>query len=258
MRKHKAPPSGSPRTMPQDISQSEQSAGNEESPAAAAAAGAGAVETPQQSLLLGHNPADGSASIAVASRLAPPPCQPPISSSSSVATKERPRPTVRFISLLHVASYVLCLCAFSFALYGNVRQTRLEQRMQRLQQLDARIVELELRLEQQQLLHWPADQTQILSSNPSDGESATGSGSNNGTSQHLALHVRRELHRLRRDVSHLQLTRRQQRRQAAEAAAAAASGEGGSGLGQCQCQAGELKNEIYIVYIDSKRKRNDF
>uniref|UniRef100_A0A6P4ECE4 Collagen alpha chain CG42342-like n=1 Tax=Drosophila rhopaloa TaxID=1041015 RepID=A0A6P4ECE4_DRORH len=231
MRKHKAPPSSSPRTMPQDISQSEPLGLESGSGAGGESQSPAAVETPQQSLLLGHNPADSSAAAtaaAAASRLAPPPCQPPI--SSSIGAKERPRPTVRFLSLLHVASYVLCLCAFSFALYGNVRQTRLEQRMQRLQQLDARIVELELRLEQQQLLHWPADQTQILASTPSD------SGSNNG-SQHLALHVRRELHRLRRDVSHLQLTRRQQRRQAAEAAAAAASGEGGSGGGQCQCQA---------------------
>lgn len=245
MRKHKAPPSGSPRTMPQDSS----TAGAREDSGAAvgAGAGAGAVagESPttesqeqqqqqqHQCLLLGHSAAGGPASAAAAaaaSRLAPPTCQPPINSSS----KERPRPTVRFVSLLHVASYVLCLCAFSFALYGNVRQTRLEQRMQRLQQLDARIVELELRLEQQQLLHWPADQAQILASDSATGDTASG----NGSQQHLALHVRRELHRLRRDVSHLQLTRRQQRRQAAEAAAAAAaSGEGATG--SCQCQAGE-------------------
>lgn len=231
MRKHKAPPSGSPRTMPQDTaSQSSEEAGaGGESPTAGG-------EAP---LLLGHQaPADATA--AAASRLAPPLCQPPIISGSSSAGKERPRPTVRFVSLLHVASYVLCLCAFSFALYGNVRQTRLEQRMQRLQQLDARIVELELRLEQQQLLHWPADQTQILAS--SSGESANSNGS-----QHLALHVRRELHRLRRDVSHLQLTRRQQRRQAAEAAAAVGV-EGGSGNGQCQCQAGESTEMLFKYF----------
>lgn len=226
--------------MPQDSS----TAGARDDSGAAVGAGAGALagESPttesqeqhqqqHQCLLLGHSaagaPATASAA-AAASRLAPPTCQPPINSSS----KERPRPTVRFVSLLHVASYVLCLCAFSFALYGNVRQTRLEQRMQRLQQLDARIVELELRLEQQQLLHWPAEQAQILTSGSATSDTANANGS------HLALHVRRELHRLRRDVSHLQLTRRQQRRQAAEAAAAAAaSGEGGTG--SCQCQAGE-------------------
>jgi len=139
------------------------------------------------------------------------------------------------MSLLHIACYVLCLCAFSFALYANVRQTRLEQRLQRLQQLDARIVELELRLEQQQLIHWPAEQAQIIANPNINKENST---------DHLALHVRRELHRLRRDVSYLQLTRRQQRRQAAEAAAAAAAvatGLGGniSSNGECQCQAGE-------------------
>jgi len=74
--------------------------------------------------------------------------------------------------------------------------------------------------------------------------------SENSSADHLALHVRRELHRLRRDVSYLQLTRRQQRRQAAEAAAAAAvaagQGQGGSPIvnanGECQCQPGESKN----------------
>lgn len=162
--------------------------------------------------------------------------RPSYNHNNNNSSKDRPRYAVKLMSLLHIASYVLCLCAFSFALYANVRQTRLEQRVQRLQQLDARIVELELRLEQQQLIHWPAEEAQLLAS--------AGSKDNDSGAPHLALHVRRELHRLRRDVSQLQLTRRQQRRQAAEAAAAAAAvgGVSGSGVGangECQCQTGE-------------------
>ncbi|TDG52400.1 hypothetical protein AWZ03_001230 [Drosophila navojoa] len=228
-------------------------------------AAATALDMEQQRMLLGHaavdsaTPAAAAAATAAAavaattaaatsptSRLATPAatCQQRSATVRVANGKERPRYTVQLMSLLHIASYVLCLCAFSFALYANVRQTRVEQRLQRLQELDARIVELELRLEQQQLLHWPADQPQILSSpisSSSSSNSDSNSNSENGTSSHLVLHVRRELHRLRRDVSHLQLTRRQQRRQAAEAAAAAAAANlGGSPAanGECQCQPG--------------------
>lgn len=204
------------------------------------------AEMEQQRMLLGREEPVAAAADTTAtltSRLAAPAAataaRPSYNHNNNCSSKDRPRYAVKLMPLLHIASYVLCLCAFSFALYANVRQTRLEQRVQRLQQLDARIVELELRLEQQQLIHWPAEQAQLLAS--------AGSKDNVSGSPHLALHVRRELHRLRRDVSQLQLTRRQQRRQAAEAEAAAAAVGGVSGIGangECQCQTGESKSQL--------------
>ncbi|EDV94331.1 GH20208 [Drosophila grimshawi] len=267
MRKHKAPPSGhpiSPNPMPRtmQIGHSDISAASASITAAPAAAttSAATLEMEQQRMLLGHAAIDvntpataaataktAAATTSTTSRLAAPTAA--AATLTAASSKERPRYRVQLMSLLHIASYVLCLCAFSFALYANVRQTRIEQRLQRLQHLDARIVELELRLEQQQLMHWPAEQVHIIESSSSPGDSAN---NENGSSPHLALHVRRELHRLRRDVSHLQLTRRQQRRQAAEAAAAAAAANLSGSLaanGECQCQPDNVTKQSEMLSI---------
>ncbi|KAL9899287.1 collagen alpha chain CG42342 isoform 7-T7 [Glossina fuscipes fuscipes] len=171
------------------------------------------------------------------------------------------------LSLLNLFFYVMCVTSLAFSLYCNVRQTRQsEHNLRHLHLLDERITDIELQLQQhtQQLRQAsefddPEDNDDEddddVAANVDDGgrNDLVDVADNDRKNLHI-LHLENakdvtqavrlltrqvtELHRLRRDVSQLQLTRRQQRRQTLGAAASNEHLAPTVSLQECACQPG--------------------
>jgi len=102
------------------------------------------------------------------------------------------------ISLVSLVLYVLCITSLGASVYSNFRQSHIEDRLRHLRHLDDRVSMLEAKL---QTIEVPADFV--------DGTSAEFSDVANVVRK-LSLQVA-GIQRLRRDVSHLQVSRREQR-----------------------------------------------
>lgn len=178
------------------------------------------------------------------------------------SSKDRTNSKMLF-QLLNMIFFMLCLVACALAMYSIVRHSRNEQRLRQVLQLDERISALELRLQlcdqrqQHKPQHFDLDTNRPLNNERTSPELDTGDLHNQPeeppkqmsvdvtqTLQRLSQQVS-DLHRLRRDVSHLQMSRRQQQRRQASLAAATTT----DGLllqtpqqthsGECGCTTGE-------------------
>lgn len=181
---------------------------------------------------------------------------------SWASAKDRTNSKALF-QLLNMIFFMLCLIACALAMYSIVRHSRNEQRLRQVLQLDERISALELRLQlceqrqQPRQQHFDLDTNRPLNNERASPELDTGDLHNQlgepskqmsvdvtQTLQRLSRQVS-DLHRLRRDVSHLQISRRQQqRRQASLAAATTVDGlllqtPQQTHSGECGCTAGE-------------------
>ncbi|CAD6995117.1 unnamed protein product [Ceratitis capitata] len=130
--------------------------------------------------------------------------------------------------IFNVIFFMLCLIACGLAFYSIDRHSRNEVRLRKLLQLDERINALELRLQlceqRQQPLSGVADSVELLGSSNLHNRDEQQLQQQQVTEPkpNLSLDVTQtlhklsrqvsDLHRLRRDVSHLQLSRRQQQR----------------------------------------------
>lgn len=136
------------------------------------------------------------------------------------------------VSLFNLIFYVLCISALGFSLYANLRQIHNEDKLRHLRHLDDRISILESKMQQLMTIRRPSLQASIQSSSPADpqNEAATGFTATADFSdvasvvRKLSLQVQ-GMQRLRRDVSHLQMTRRQASIQSEQ---------------ECMCPAGKL------------------
>lgn len=99
----------------------------------------------------------------------------------------------RSISFINFVFCVLCVCSLGASIYSNYRQSHIEDRIRHLRHLDDRISILEAKLS---------------ASGLSSGENEFSDVAN--VVRKLSLQVA-GIQRLRRDVSHIQLTRRAQR-----------------------------------------------
>ncbi|XP_037944001.1 GATA zinc finger domain-containing protein 10-like [Teleopsis dalmanni] len=175
--------------------------------------------------------------------------------------------TKQSVSLFHLCFYVMCVGSFGFSLYCLVRQSHADERLRHLRQLDDRIDFIELQQQQLQLQLQQLTTIHVADTNnnynynnnnkyddnmlPPQQFQETEQSENLHTPQPAVISAQAmrlltrqvgDLQRLRRDVSQLQLTRRQQRRQAAMSATNAS---GGGALGPF----GEHSNECACVPV---------
>lgn len=117
------------------------------------------------------------------------------------------------VSLFNLLFYVLCISALGFSLYANLRQIHNEDKLRHFRHLDDRIADLESKLQQFMQMR----QSSVVSEGvqTADQGAATGFTATADFSSDVASVVRKlslqveGIQRLRRDVSHLQMTRRQ-------------------------------------------------
>lgn len=129
------------------------------------------------------------------------------------------------VSLFNLLFYVLCISALGFSLYANLRQIHNEDKLRHFRHMDDRISILESKL--QQILQFSTRSAETVVATDQDaatGFTATADFSDVASVvRKLSLQVQ-GIQRLRRDVSHLQMTRRQASIQSEQ---------------ECMCPAGE-------------------
>lgn len=132
------------------------------------------------------------------------------------------------VSLFNLMFYVLCISALGFSLYANLRQIHNEDKLRHFRHLDDRISILESTLQQFMQMRQRSEVVEAVAADnvaPATGFTATADFSDvTSVVRKLSLQMQ-GIQRLRRDVSHLQMTRRQASIQSEQ---------------DCMCPAGEF------------------
>lgn len=133
--------------------------------------------------------------------------------------------SIKFVNFL---LYIICVTSLGASVYLNFRQTHLEDRIRHLRHIDDRVTVLEAKL--QNIIQPFAQKLTATSSATSTGDEFTDVAN---VVRKLSLQVA-GIQRLRRDVSHLQFTRRSNRQASVQQSP------------ECVCPAGK---EIFIIFL---------